>query len=263
MTPKATPAAAPAEQPSLVTSTDEVWDAAIQRAEGRARTAQARVEEFVKRNGTDFSGLLNPDEEMRAKEAAAWEKAIERAEAQASTAKARIEEYVSQTGTDFNELTVLKDAEGWVKRLGNSFEGLGQKASESLKAIIVNGADARETIKRLLLTLGVDFLTGAFQPGGLFRPAAKNVGGTIYPGRAYRVHEDETIVPVGAPMQVMTASAGGGSPVTLNFAPVINAGDPAMVREVLQEEKEPFIREVMQVVNHDRARRNRRSQIGA
>ena len=263
VTPKATPAVPPDEAPSLVTSSDDAWDAAIKKAEGRARTAQARMEEFVKRNGTDFSGLLNPDEEAREKEAADWEKAIERAEAQAQTAKARIEEYVANTGTDFNELTVLKDADGWVKRLGNSFEGLGQKASESLKAIIVQGADARETLKRLLLTLGVDFLTGAFQPGGLFRPQAKNVGGTIYPGRAYRVHEDETIVPVGAPMQVMTASAGSGSPVTLNFAPVINAGDPAMVREVLQEEKEPFIREVMQVVNHDRARRNRRSQIGA
>ena len=260
-----TPGTTTTETPGTETSTiDKEWEAAIKRSEAQARTAKARVEEFVRQNGTDFSGLLNPDEMAREKEDEEWEKAIERAEAQAETAKARVEEFVSNAGTDFNDLTVLKDADGWVKRLGNSFEGLGRKASESLKSIIVNGADARETVKRLLLTLGVDFLTGAFQPGGLFRPAARNVGGTIFPGQAYRVHEDETIVPIGAPMQVVPAMASGGAGgVTLNFSPVINAGDPAMIREVLQQEKEPFVREVMQVVNHDRARRMRRSQIGS
>ena len=103
----------------------------------------------------------------------------------------------------------IAKTDGWVKRLGKSFEDMGTKASDSLKAIIVNGADATETVKRLLLTLGVDFLTSAFEPGGFFRPIKKNVGGTIFPGQAYRVHEDETIVPVGSPMQVQPARAGG------------------------------------------------------
>ena len=106
-------------------------------------------------------------------------------------------------GEDLPEF--VAETVSWVDRLGKSFDNLGQKASDSLKQIIVQGADATETVKRLLLTLGVDILTGAFEPGGLFRPAGRNVGGTIYPGQAYRVHEDETIVPVGSPLQVQPA----------------------------------------------------------
>ena len=140
----------------------------------------------------------------------------------AGAARAQAAAAFMNLGPDSRELPeYIARTDSLVKRLGDSFALMGDRAADSLKQIVIQGANAQETVKRLLVTLGIDFLRDALSPGGLFRPTKKNVGGTIYPGRAYRVHEDETIIPLGSPMQVQPARSGAqGSPgnVSINVS---------------------------------------------
>lgn len=156
-------------------------------------------------------------EQHREREAEQWKRDTERAAAVAAGEMQRVREMAT---VDFRDYQIERTV-SWVERLGESFTSLGDSASESLKQIILYGADANEAMKRLLVTVGIDFLRGALSPGGLFRPEKKNTGGTIYPGRAYEVHAQETIVPVGSPMQVQPASAAAtGSGTATIEAPV-------------------------------------------
>ena len=150
-----------------------------------------------------------------------------------------------------------------MKRLGKSFDQLGTTASDALSQIIIHGGDAKDTVKQLLAVLASQFVGGLFDKGGLLRPTKKNTGGTIYPGRAYEVHERETVVPLGQPMQVIPASQTRAGGETVNISIDARGSDEAGAMMAWERIKPQIVREFRQVANHERNRRDRRAQLGA
>ena len=157
----------------------------------------------------------------------------------------------------------IEKTEEGVNKLSEAFSDLGDFAGDALERIIIRGGDARDVMKSLIAVIATRFVNQLFEEGGLLRGERQH-GGNILPGRSYKLHKDEIVTPIGAPMNVIPAGkANRGSQPSIVFAPVFNGVNGPEVESTFNRMRPRLLQDVEQLITNQQRRENRRNRIGA